>query len=141
MLRILLALMLTILLMSPTYAEPGSIAAIGLAASAATNMTRAGSRPPSAIELAAETAAEMTFARRYPEGEGVYACGTVLEASLYEDDELFATVVRDLGGRGHHALVLVDPDLAPSARGPEWARERARYAVVVYEEVLKEHGF
>lgn len=75
-------------------------------------------RKPTAIELAGSVAACMTFSRTYPDGQGVVAHGTICEAELLEDGEVFATVARALGEPGYHALEIV-PIEAP-ARGPLW---------------------
>ncbi|HZO31844.1 MAG TPA: hypothetical protein VFH48_38285 [Chloroflexota bacterium] len=96
---------------------------------------------PSAIVIAAEMATSMTYARSYPDGQGVGAHGDVYGATLYEtfgqgESEVFASIVRANDEPGGHAIYM----LTGSTRGDGWARERERYALDAYERALDRTG-
>lgn len=94
---------------------------------------------PSAVELAATTAACMTYNRHYPDGQGVAAYGTIYQAALIEDEEPFAVVSRALGTRGNYALDALP--IPNPLHGEGWARERDRYASSCFNDALTMAGF
>ena len=94
-------------------------------------------RPPSATELAAGTAACITFSRQDPDSQGVVACGTIYEVTLPEDGETVAVVKRALGLPGNHELELPPTE---SVKRPLWARERGRYALSCFRRALERLG-